>query len=591
MNSNGLIHFNIPVGLLVWFLVVIAPLRAEPISIKVIVTADVHAAVFPFDFMNNEPMQGSLARVKTYVDHLRTQTNVILLDNGDMLQGQPSGYYYNFVATDQPHLIKETMHMMQYDAATLGNHDIETGPQVYNRLNDAFDFPWLAANIIHVKSGDPYFQPYTIIEREGVKIAVMGLATPSVPYWLPRKLWEGLEFASMYATAQKWMAHIMENENPDAVVGLFHSGAGPHLEYKGDDMYLENASRYVAQYVSGFDVVFAAHDHQLRNEKIINTSSGDEVLLLAGMPYGRSVAEVELVFHKNADGTTVMHNKIPSIVNTSELEPCEKLMQEFEESFDAVKDYINEPLGRMENKITSRESYFGNSAFTDFVHYMQREFTGAEISFAAPLSFDATIEEGTLKMYDMFKIYQFENYLYVMELSGQEIKDFLEFSYGRWFHTMTHEDDNLLLFRRDSEGEIIKNQEGIAHLQNAYFNFDSASGIIYTVDVSQTPGNRITISAMEDGSSFDLEKTYNVAINSYRGSGGGDHLTKGAGIEHEQLESRIKFVSDADLRSHMAAYIREKGQLAPEKDTNWTIYPVLWAEKASRRDHKILFGE
>lgn len=580
------------ISMLLFAFFAIATLPAQDIKIRIITTSDLHANFFPHDFTRDMPNRGSLAHVLSFVEQQRAIAGqqVILLDNADLLQGQPTGYYFNFVSDRKPHLIADMMNYAGFDAASVGNHDVEMGHEVYNRLKHEFEFPWLAANILHIRTGLPYFKPYTILEREGVRIAVLGLVTPSVPNWLPRKLWENLEFVSMYSAASHWMQHIREHENPDLVIGLFHSGPGPDVEYAADSLYLENAALYVGKYVPGFDVIFTAHDHRERNDSFRNFQ-GDEVLMIGPAPYGNSVAVADLQFTRLQGGALQLTQKTGSVVSMAGFTPNQAFLQRFAGEMEEVNEFVAQPLGQLGNTLKSRESYFGNAAFTDFIHQIQLDISGADISFAAPLSFDATLEAGQLHMRDMFQLYPYENYLYVMELTGKEIKDFLEFSYGLWLNTMKGPGDHMLLFRKTDNGLIFKDDRNRARFENAFFNFDSAMGIDYTVDVRQETGERLRVLRMSNGEPFDEGKTYRVAINSYRGSGGGAHLTEGAGIAHELLESRIQWVSEKDLRSHIAEYILEKQHFSPEKGNNWKIIPENWADAAKRIDSRWLFGE
>ncbi len=564
-------------------------LAAEEVKIRIIVANDIHATVFAHDFMQDEVHSGSLARIKTYVDAERAKLSqsVVLLDNGDLIQGQPTGYFANFVDDGEEHLFSRMYNMLAFDAASVGNHDIEAGPEVYNRLVKEFNFPWLAANAVDAHSGQPHFQPYAIIEREGIRLAVLGLTPPSIPNWLPQKLWEGIDFVDLYESARYWVEYIRNNENPDAIIGLFHAGAGRLGEYDDYEPFTDNAGRHIARFVPGIDVVLTAHDHQQYHESIENIR-GDEVLLIGGRPYGYSVAVADLIFDGGLTERRKLKRTEGHLVDISAFEPCLVFNSVFMPDFEKVMAYVNAPVGRLENELVSRHSYFGNASFTDFVHEVQLSLTGADISFAAPLSYDVTIPAGQLNMRDMFNLYRYENYLYVMALSGAEVQNFLEYSYSLWLNTMSGKDDHLLLLQKNEDGNTqIRN--GRARFEHAFFNFDSADGISYTVDVSKEAGQRVQINGMKDGSAFDPAKTYKVALNSYRGSGGGGHLTEGAGIEHAQLHKRISFVSDKDLRSHMADYIRAKASISPQAGSNWQIIPAAWVEQATKRDYKLLF--
>ncbi len=193
--------------LLIINFIFILEIGAQTVKFKIIETTDEHGAAFPYDFTDQKISNNSLAQVTTYLKQERAKKDqqVILLSGGDLLQGTPLVYYYNFEKTNVPHVWAEIMNYMHYDAAAVGNHDIETGHPVYDRVNKQLNFPWLAANAVYKKNGKRYFKPYTIIKREGTKIAVLGLITPAIPNWLPPKIWEGMEFLDMIETANKWV--------------------------------------------------------------------------------------------------------------------------------------------------------------------------------------------------------------------------------------------------------------------------------------------------------------------------------------------------------------------------------------------------
>lgn len=565
--------------------------RPEQLRIKVIETSDVHGAVFPYDFVEDEPANHSLAQVLTYVKQERAKEGqvVILLDNGDILQGDPSVYYYNFIRTNGKHLISEVMNFMDYDAASVGNHDVEPGHPVYDKLRNEFDFPWLAANARDVNSGKPYFEPYTILERSGVRIAVLGLITPAIPKWLPKSIWEGMEFEDMIESAKYWVDEIRRTEKPDVLIGLFHAGYDFTYNNQTADTYKnENASKLVAEQVPGFDLVLVGHDHHGWDETVTNWA-GNEVLVLGPTSRARDVAVADIRLSLNK--TTNHYNKQISseIVKMEDVEPDEQFMQSFNSQFESVKEYVSEPLAEMEKDISTADAFFGDAAFTDMIHRAQLDLTEADISFTAPLSFNKTIDEGTVYVGDLFKIYRYENFMYTMKLGGVEIRDFLEYSYSLWLNEMEDSGDHLLAFEKNDAGEIVM-KNGLARLDNAYYNFDNAEGINYTVDVSKPAGERVTITTLSDGTRFDLNKTYMVAINSYRGNGGGGHLTAGAKIRSELLSDRIISNTDKDFRFYLMEWIREQETLSPEANHNWKIIPEQWVEKAAPKDRKLLFG-
>ncbi len=558
-------------------------------SISIIETTDVHGVILPYDFIENEKLNVSMASSFDYIKQIRKKKDAtLLLDNGDNLQGQPEVYYYNFIDTVQPHFVAEAMNYMGYDAGTVGNHDIEAGHAVYDKLVKEYKFPLLAANAVDIKTGNPYFKPYIIIEKDGVKIAVFGLVTPAIPNWLPQELYSGIEFKDMVETARKWMPVIL-NEKPDLVVGLFHSGwdrSDGKLQHTFN--LNENGSAAVAYNVPGFDIIFNGHDHKVANEKFIN-SAGDTVLILNGGSRSEKLAEADITFNpKKILGKRRM--KISGqIINVADFKPDPEFITRFTPQYEIIDEYVKRVIGSSSSTITSRDAYFGPSAFVDMIHTIQLEITGADISFAAPLSFDVQINKGPITVGDMFKLYRFENMLYTMSLSGDEVQKYLEYSYSEWLNTMKGPTDLLLKFRTAKDGKpTLTNNK--AWLKNQSYNFDSAAGINYIVDVSKPEGARIEIKGFTDGRPFEKNKMYKVAVNSYRGNGGGGHFTEGAGIPKDELRKRLISSTDRDLRYYLLKSIEAKRTINPVPLNNWKIIPEKWVKTAITSEYDLLFG-
>ena len=555
--------------------------QEHTIKLKIVQTSDIHGNFFPYDFINRKAWGGSLARVHAFAKEQRKTfgENLILLDNGDILQGQPSVYYYNFIDTVSSHLCADMLNFMRYDAANMGNHDIETGHAVYDRWVKECNFPVLGANIIDTKTGAPYLPPYKIIERDGIKIAVLGLITPAIPAWLAENLWEGLQFEDMETSARKWVKIIQEKEKPDILIGLFHSGRDAS---KNTGKWNENASLTVAQNVPGFHIVLMGHDHRQFCQNVPNCE-GNYVMAVNPGSNGNAVSDIDITITKNGNETSM--NIDARLTDMNKYEPSQEFMAHFKKQYDDVDNFVKQKIGTITASLDTRPAYFGSSAFIDFIHTLQLAISGADISFAAPLSFDATIDKGDIYMSDMFNLYKYENMLYVMELTGKEIKDYLEYSYSIWTRQMTSPDDSLLLLKDITPEE----DKSHAIFANPSYNFDSAAGIIYTVDVTKPQGEKISISSMTDGTPFLMDKTYKVAINSYRGNGGGELLTRGAGIPQDQLHARIVFSTDKDLRFYLMEYIRKQGTLSPKALNQWRFIPDEWVKQAAKRDYDLLF--
>lgn len=570
-------------GFLLFCLVLYTKAQTKTVNIRIVETSDVHGYFFPYDFVERKPLEGSLMRVNTYVNRLRKEygDNLLLFDNGDILQGQPTCYWSNYVMTTEQNIAAKMVNYMHYDAETIGNHDVEPGHAVYDKWISEVSCPILGANVIDKRTGKPYLKPYTIFVRDGVKIAVIGMLTPTIPCWLNESIWEGLEFQEMVNCSKKWVKHVREVEHADLVIGLFHSGKEGGLVLNGAE---EDATARVAREVPGFDIIFNGHDHQIHNEWIKNTE-GKQVLTLDPSCFAVNVADAQicLTYENGKLKEKDIKGDIVSIRNEQIDQP---MSQHFQADFNRIRQYVDRKIGHFETTVSTRNCFFGNSAFIDYIHSLQLKISGADISFNAPLAFDSKIEAGDVTMADMFKLYRFENRLYVFNMTGREILGHLEESYDRWANTMKSSSDHLLLLNENA-----KNDQQRTGFQNYTFNFDSASGIDYVVDVTKPNGQKVKILKMSNGEPFIEDHIYKVVMNSYRGNGGGDLLTKGAGIAKEELNSRIIYQSPLDLRHYLTVEIEREGNVRPQAANNWKFVPEEWAVPAGNRDYKLLFGE
>lgn len=565
-----------------FFLCSCAP-QEKTVHLQLVQTSDLHGAFYDYDFRNGGVQHASLSRISTYIKENRDSLGdrLIYLDNGDILQGQSEVYFFNYMDPEDVHPTARMLNYMGCQAATVGNHDIETGHAVYDKFFSQCQHAVLGANIIDKKTGKPYLKPYTMLERDGVKIAILGMITPAIPKWLPEILWEGLEFQDMVECAKQWMP-VIQQENPDLIVGMFHSGADD-VAQTAEGQAVEDASLVVPAQVAGFDIIFYGHDHS-KLVKEISDPEGHIVLCLDPANEGRFLSVVDVTVTKK--GSTLVSKDIKGDLKDMKDYAVDA---DFEKTFSADKEralgFISEKIGTLTEPLVAREAFIGPCKFLDLIHQLQMEITGTRISITAPLSMNAIIPAGELTVGDMFNLYRFENYLYSMRLTGKMIKDELEYSYATWTNQMQSPADDLFLLNKDKADD--------QHLgfKNMYFNFDCAAGINYTVDVTKPAGEKVNITTLADGTPFSLEQEYEVAINSYRGNGGGDLLTKGAGLTKADINSRIVKSTDKDLRYYLINKIKEQQTITPPTFHNWKFIPEDWAKAAGSRNMKSLFGK
>ena len=564
----------------------------KTVTLKVIETSDVHGHFFPYDFMEKKPIKGTLVRANTYINKQREKygDNLLLIDNGDILQGQPCVYWTNYVMPEDENLAASVINYMKYDAETVGNHDIEPGHKVYDKWIREVRCPLLGANIVKEEyknsEANPAsiytgLKPYSVHYKDGVKICVIGMLTPAIPNWLNKSIWKGIEFEEMVSCAKRWIKYIQENERPDLIFGLFHSGLNGGIK---TDEYEEDATESVAKEVPGFDIIFFGHDHQVHNEWITN-KAGKKVLCIDPSCYVKNVAEAEITLtYKN--GHLTKKDIKGEIVSVLDEDIDQQMLSHFQPAIDKVKAYVDRKIGHFENAIYTRESFFGNAAFTDLIHNLQLQISKADISFNAPLSFNTVIQAGDVTQGDMFKLYRYENLLFVLRMTGEEIRKHLEFSYDMWGNTMTSPDDHALRLNDASQND--QQRTGFEYYT---FNFDSAAGIDYEVDLTKPDGQKVKILQMTNGQPFDEKKWYQVVMNSYRANGGGELLTRGAGIPKDSLDNRVIWHTDLDQRHYLTEEIQKLGTVNPQPNHNWRFVPEEWVKPALERDRILLFGK
>ena len=561
----------------------------KTIDFRIIHTTDIHGHFFPYDYINRKPLSGSVARIASYVDSLRHiyGNKLLLLDSGDILQGQPTSYFYNFLNTKSPNIAASVINYMKYDAQTIGNHDIEPGHKVYDKWISEVQCPVLGANVLNSEK-KCYLTPYTIIQRDNIKIAVLGMLTPAIPFWLNEKTWSGLSFEDIVKTTQQWVDIIQEKEHPDIIIGLFHSGRNGGIT---TNRIKEDASFDVAKKVKGIDLILYGHDHTRFIKKIISNNN-DTILCINPSCYAKAVGDVQIrieidsTFNKNTKRAerTIKKNIEGKIVNIENQPINDQFMTHFQPEIQKIDSFINIKVGTLTRPIYNKDSFFGSAPFTDLIHNLQLEITKADLSFTAPLGFDTKLDVGDIRISDLFNLYKYENKIYILNMTGEEIRKHLELSYDLWTNTMSSSSDHIMQLETNNQQDMQR-----YGFKNLTFNFDSAAGIDYIVDVTQPNGKKVKILKFSNGRPFDEKKWYKVAMNSYRGNGGGELLTKGAGIERKKIKERIEFESDNDIRYYLLKKIEKEKVIKPKPNNNWRFVPSKWTKKAIQRDKELIF--
>ena len=548
-------------------------LSAQQPSLHIITTGDVHGSWFDKPYVDGGKLKTSLMSVKHYVDSVRNAAgsdNVLLLDAGDCLQGDNAPYYFNYVVPGEPHLFPRIASYMGYDAIVVGNHDIETGHEVYDKVFSELGekgIPWLAGNYIRDADGTPYFPLYHVFHKAGKKILVMGFGNPNIKSWLSEHAWKGMHFESIVPFAQECLDRVLPLEKPDFTIVIMHSGTGD-----GDGKSLESQGLDLLASVRGADLLVSGHDH------IPTVVSRDGVILMDGG------ARAGYVGHAVLDGSGLHAETVRLDKKLAD----EAMEEKFRKEFDAVREFTNHNVGELSVPLYTRDAYAGMCDYLNLIHTVQLSVPEADISFAAPLTFNGTVREGTVVYNDMFTIYPFENQLFVIRMTGDEIRRYLEYSYYTWINPGREH-----VLRIEKKADARTSSEKWSFSGRTY-NFDSAGGIRYTVDVRKPVGKRIRIISMADGSDFNPDTLYNVALTSYRANGGGELLAKGAGIDNEEMQKRLIAVYPA-IRDLVYDYFRKHSIITPQLIGNtgligeWKFIPSDKSGRMIRDDLELVF--
>lgn len=373
------------------------------------------------------------------------------------------------------------------------------------------------------------------------------------------------------------MDRLVAKEKPDVVIVSVHSatgnGNGKSLEAQGKDLY---------ESLKGVDFVVCSHDHRQ-----VTICDGKKALINTGnrakfLGHG----EITVTFK---DGKVAGKKLSAGLISVDRRKTDPVMKKAFQKEYETVKAFSNKEIGALAMDLRTRDAYSGICDYVNLIHTVSLKGSGADISFAAPLSYNSTVKSGVLVYNDLFTIYPFENHLYTLRMKGKEIKDYLEFSYRGWLAPLGK--DHVLNISRQNDPR--NNQSGWSFVTRTY-NFDSAAGINYTVDITQPFGKRINIESMADGRAFDPDADYTVAMTSYRASGAGGMLTRGAGIPEEELEKRILH-RYPEIRELLYDFIVEYGLIDDtaiynaKKNGTWKFIPEELANERIKADLKLLF--
>ncbi|WP_336922351.1 bifunctional metallophosphatase/5'-nucleotidase [Aquipuribacter sp. SD81] len=540
------------------------PGRATPdqLELTVLATTDLHGRVQDWDYFRNAPYSErsgdatGLARVASVVESVRAEQGedrVLVVDNGDFLQGTPLTYFY---AKQQPvtetgleHPMAAAYDAIGYDAQVVGNHEYNYGLDLLQAYEDDVEHPVLGANVVDAETGEPYHAPYTLKRvsvrgHKPVTVGIIGLTTPGSAIWDKGNVEGRVEFRDMVETAREWVPVV--DARADVVVVLSHAGVGGGSSY-GPELPPENPSDVVARTVPGIDMMVVGHTHRdAPSQVVVNEVTGEEVLLTQPYRWGATVSRVDISLEK-VRGRWDVVAKDATAIRTKDYPEHPAVLAATDEYHSTAVEYVNQVVATSSEELSAVTSRYEDTAILDFIQQVQTETVEAALegtpyadtpvlSIAAPFSREAVFPAGEVTIRDIAGLYIYDNTLEAVEMTGAQLRDYLEYS-ARYFEQVPA--------TGDVDPESITNAGGTPD-----YNYDQLAGVEYDLDVSRPAGQRVTRLVHPDGTPVADDDVFVVAVNNYRRSGGGNfpHVSTAPVVYNEQQEIRQLLIEWAQAR-------------------------------------------
>ena len=535
------------------------PPPVEEVDLVVAATTDVHGRLRAWDYYTGapEPARG-LTRAATIVDSLRSANprRVVLVDAGDLLQGNPLTFVAARVAGDSlhPHPVAAAMNAMDYDAAAVGNHEFNYGLPTLRRMIGEAHFPMLAANA-YTPNGRHAFDAWKMVERQGVKIALVGGTTPGSNLWDRDNLAGHVVVRDIVPSVRDAVTAARE-AGAEVVVVLLHSGLDEPSSYDtvSTGVASENVSARVAREVPGIDLIVYGHSH-----KELGDSAIGGALLMQPKNWATSVAVAHLRIVRDGARWHVADKRSVLIPSAGHDENA-ALLAATDRAHRATIAYVSQPIGTTPVLWRADSARVVDTPLIDFILDVERKASGAQLASTAAFSLDANLPAGDVTVARLAALYPYDNTLRKIWITGRQLRDYLEFS-GRYF-------------RSDAAGTV-----GVDPSIPG-FNFDIVAGADYTIDVSKPVGARITRLEYR-GRPIAPTDSFTFALNNYRQTGGGGYamLAGSRNLDDRQLEIRQLLIDE----------VRGRRTLDPADYAhhNWEIVPNAAVGMAYASMHRI----
>ncbi len=518
---------------------------AQRAHVVVLGTTDMHGRIFPIDYYTNKYDNVGIAKVATLVKEARkNDPNLLLVDSGDTIQGTPLEYFHNKRNNTPPDPMMLTMNALHYDSMAVGNHEYNFGLKVLEKARSEARFPWLSANTYNKGTATTHYTPYIVKDVDGVRIGVLGLTTPGIPNWENVPNYEGLEFKETVSEAKKWVPILREQEKVDLIAITMHMGIEEDLRTgttNPSQVANENAAIAIARQVPGIDVILMGHTHRDVPSLVVNG-----VLLTQANRWASHVARVDVYLEKNTDGRWQVVAKSARTIPVTEKTAIDSEIAQLGQAYDKeTQDWLGRQIGESSEELTSNNCRFTDTAIIDLIQRVQMDAGQAEVSMAACFNPQAHIPKGPVTVRDIAGLYEYENTLVTLELTGQQLKDALEHS-ARYFR----------------EYQPGKSLTELVDQRIPGYNFDVAEGVTYTLDITKPFGQRIQ-SLRFKGQPLSPTQKLRVVTNNYRVNGGGNYTM--------YKDAPVVYRSSEEVRELIIDWVEKHKTFPTQADNNWRI--------------------
>lgn len=577
-------------------------------QLQILATSDMHAYLMNYDYYTtSESNNFGLVKLATLIKEFKEgKDNVVLVDNGDLIQGNPLGDYFARVKPVQKgtaHPAYLALGELGYDAAGIGNHEFNYGLDFLKQIIQDSPVPIINANVYNAQTEQNEFKPYVIVPKkildekgmgQAVQVGIISFVPTQILNWDKIQLEGKVTVEDIKACAEKFVP-IMKTEGADIIIALTHSGYGSSEEY------IEN-SENVAYYLTlmdDIDVVIGGHSHDtFPSEGFLESTNYEKVDLERGTindtftvqpgKYAEALGVISLQLRKGEDGYEITSGTT-SVLSAQDVANDLTLEAVLKPYHDQVISYVNEPVGEITAPIDTFFALVSDNAGVQIISDAQLDYAkqmveedevltpyqnlpilSAAAPFKAGLSKDGTkaddyvmIPAGNIAIKDVASLYKYPNTVSILKLKGSEVREWLEMSAGL-YNTIGAE----------SEGN-----PALLNNQFAAFNFDTIDGVTYEIDITQPArydldGNLIDINAHRiidlqyQGEALKDDQEFLVVTNNYRAGGGGNFpIFNGE-------TSAVIYNSSDETRQVILDYIMKKGVITPKADGNWRIRTV-----------------